>query len=104
MARYYFYTKDSEQCFDLNTIKDMMKSDGLIEETVFEADIEYGQGTFYCSYWGIAGETGEGCGDECNMYKPRNKKSGRCVHHKNCYTHGESKIIKIKAIDINTLK
>jgi hypothetical protein len=95
MARYYFYTKDSEQCFDLDTIKDMMRSDGLMEETVFEADIEYGQSFFYCTHFGFAGDTGEGCGLDCDQYRPRNGKSGRCKDHKNCYSHGKPKIIKL---------
>ena len=55
--------------------------------TFVEAKIEYGTEYFWCSHWGASylKEDRFTCGKICSEYAPRNGKSGRCRHNKNCY-------------------
>lgn len=84
MAKYYFFNKDDETCYQKESIIDLMKMDGLTEATVIEAKRVKHDGYFYCRENGVVGETGE-CGRICNDYKPRNGKSGICKHYGNLY-------------------
>ena len=96
MTKLYF-RKDSEMCYDLATIKDEMRSDGISEETVTEAEIERGTGMFWCNEFFEIGDSSEGtCGRTCDGYKPRNGKNGICVHHRNPYCHTDrEKVVKV---------
>ena len=98
MAKYYFLEEDSDDgCWDLEGIKDIIEHQlGLKEKEVYEAKMIKGLGFFYCSKFGEVGETSEGgCGKVCKEYKPRNGKSGRCVHSKNCYEPDKKVLITI---------
>ena len=92
MAKYYFEAIDSEECFTELAWIHHMKENGLTEIEVIEAEMETDVPFFYCTKYGFAGETGEGCGKECEEYKPRNKVSGRCIHSKNPYSPSGKKI------------
>ena len=95
-AKKYFLNNDSEHCYTLDVIKDMMRANEEIERMVFPAEIVYGSEFFWCDEFMEVGETGESCGKECKKYSPRNGKNGGCRHHKNCYTHADKPItIKI---------
>ena len=39
---------------------------------------------------------GSGCGNDCNSYKARNGKSGRCINSGYCYERGEEVTLKLK--------
>lgn len=96
MAKMYFIKYQEDECYDMPTIKDMMKSDGISQMEVEEAEMSTGTGMFYCSALGEVGETSEGgCGKFCDKYKPRNGKSGRCRSHKNVYSP-TGKVITVK--------
>ncbi len=74
----------------------MAKSDNLTEIEVIKAKRDTGQGYFFCKHFGSVGEVGQGCGKSCEAYKPRNGKSGRCIHSGYCYTYtDDKKTIKI---------
>ena len=83
--KYYFKYPDSENCYTKQHFIQEMKDRGITELEVYPAKIMYGLGYFYCQEFGESGESGEGCGKDCESYKPRNGKNGRCVHHSCCY-------------------
>lgn len=83
--KYYFETKESETCYDLESIKDMMRADGITERTVFEAIKDNVGGYFWCKAIGEVGEKGQ-CGKQCSDYEPRNGKSGCCKYFGSLYT------------------
>lgn len=90
--KYYFERLDSEGCYPKEYFIDQMKDNDITEMEVYPAKVEYGTGYFWCSEYGEIGEIGETCGHLCDEYRPRNGKKGRCVSHKNCYTHAEKPI------------
>ncbi|MCP4053273.1 MAG: hypothetical protein GY739_09420 [Mesoflavibacter sp.] len=92
MAKYYFYNKDSEMCYTLEYIKDKMRVDKLLEKEVYEAKREINSGHLFCKLDGVVYDSCEGC----TSWKPRNGKSGCCVHWGYCYTHENKVTIKIK--------
>ena len=93
--KYYF--SEEERCYSLKHIKEMMEEDNILEMDVFEAEIDYSGGHFYCREFGEVGEVGESCGKFCDKYSPRNGKNGRCRHSTNCYMPTDKiKHIKIK--------
>lgn len=95
MSKFYFYNEDDEFTTDLEGVKDMMADDKLKEREVFEAKRMTGEGIFWCKVHYEVGEVGEGCGKSCDEYKPRNGKSGRCVHSGYCYTPAKKVLIKL---------
>ncbi len=92
MAKYYFEEKDSERCYDLETIKDRMRCENLTERKVFEAEREIDAPAFFCRFDAEVYEKGS-CRD-CTEYTPRNKVSGICKHNRPVYN--PSKWITIK--------
>jgi hypothetical protein len=78
MGKFYFYDKDDQFCYKLDEIKDRIFDDELTEKKVFEV-----------------GEVGEGCGNSCKDYKPRNGKNGRCIHSGYCYVPAEEILVKL---------
>jgi hypothetical protein len=98
MSNKYFFAPDinEEFCYKLKDIIDMAKDQGLNEIEVIEAERDTGQGYFYCKHFQEVGEVGEGCGNMCDAYKPRNGKNGRCRFSGYCYERTDNKqIIKI---------
>ena len=92
----FFYEKDDEICYSLSDIKDKMKSIGLTEKTVLEAEPDtFTKDAFYCSYFQEPTSKGY-CGKECEGYEARNKKSGCCRYFGRLYEVGKEKIIKLK--------
>ena len=70
----YFETPDSEMLFELSSFEE-----GLV---VYPAKRIKLNGEFQCMKYHSFHTSGEGdCGSECPGYKPRNGKSGCCVHH-----------------------
>jgi len=93
----YFETDQSEFCYPLEHIKDIMRSNRVKSMDVFEAVPERNTGMFWCVHFAEIGESGNGtCGKVCKSYIPRNGKSGRCVHHATPYTKGNKVTITIK--------
>lgn len=91
----YFYNYGDSHCIDLESIKERIDDDGLKEREVYLAEKSVGEGFFYCKKFGEVGESGEGCGNQCKEYKPRNGKSGRCTYSGHAYNYGEKTLIKI---------
>jgi hypothetical protein len=78
----YFRTLDSEYCFPIQSHLDYMKENNIHQMTIYKARQVHGTGMFYCQAFGEIGEVGEGCGKACDLYKPRNGKSGICTHYR----------------------
>jgi len=86
MAKKYFDKVDGEMCYTLDYYRDKMKFEGIEEMTLIESKPKFGSGFFWCKVHCFVGDKNEGtCGKLCDDYKPRNGKSGRCVHSANCY-------------------
>lgn len=94
----YFYNQYEENCYSKDTIKDIMKGDGIITKEVFTAIKTKIDGMFYCKEYAIIAEKGE-CGRGCESYIPRNGKKGMCKHQGCMYECGEKCIISIKQED-----
>ncbi len=92
MTKYYF-KKNQGVCYNLQYWHTYLREKNLKELELFEAIINKGSGHFYCTIFESTGKIGEGCGKECEIYSPRNKKSGICTHHRPTYIQGEKKII-----------
>ena len=95
MAKFYFIHKEDETCGNLESVKDFMRLNEMVELEVFEAKIEKNTGMFWCKEFGEIGEVGQGCGKTCVSYKPRNKISGRCNHSGSVYGLGNKVSIKL---------
>lgn len=97
----YFKKGKEEMCYDLETIRDHMRIDHIKELQVFEAEIDIGTGTFYCSKFGGVGDNSDmGCGKTCDEYAPRNGRSGICRYKRNTYSQTDRLVwIKLKADD-----
>ena len=95
-ARYYFSDMDDASCYELDVIYEQMGEQGFDELTIFPAKMITGQGFYWCSFFHEVGEVGEGCGKQCEEYKPRNEKNGRCRYSKNCYEPNTSQPVTIK--------
>jgi len=93
----YYFQKDDNRCYPLKRHLNNMKENDIEEMVVFEAVRQTGSDYFYCKFFKEVGEVGEGCGKECEEYKPRNGKSGRCLHSGSIYEYGKQKILKQKA-------
>ena len=93
----YFYEEEGEACYPLESIKDMIASDGLKEREVWIAKRVTGEGWAWCNMNCSPIERGDGnCGGiVCKDYKPRNGISGICKHQGYCYEPIEKVLIKI---------
>ena len=90
----YFYDEHEPFCVDLDEIRERMMDDGLTEKEVYKAERSVGEGFFWCSKYGEAGESSDsGCGEGCKDYEPRNGKNGRCKHSGHCYNYGDKILI-----------
>lgn len=84
-------------CRSKEWILNEMKERGLCEIEVYEAKRELGTTYFFCKAVGLVSEHGDGfddCGKSCDLYEPRNGKSGCCKHRGFCYEPGTKYILK----------
>ena len=97
MKKYYFCEQINEEySFTLDYLLDKMKDIGLEELSIREAVMDIGGEFFYCKAIGGIGEKSEGgCGKECNLYEPRNGKSGICKEWRHSRTSGKEYILTI---------
>ena len=92
MAKYYF-RKDDENCYEIETHFSYMRENGITEMEVFEAKRETGTGYFFCKHHLEVGEVGQSCGVyECESYIPNNGKNGRCKYSGYVYEQTDKKI------------
>lgn len=102
MAKFYFSSHEPEHCYPKQYHLDFMKENRIKEMTVFEAKAEIGSDMFFCKELmevGAKGE-GDGCGKMCQHYKPRNGKSGRCIHSGHVYEQTDKSItLKVELED-----
>ena len=84
--KYYFRDMYGEEnCYPKDYFEEQLGGD-LTEMTIYPAKMIKGQLIAWCSEFGESMETQCGdCGKECDKYKPRNGKNGRCKFSKNCY-------------------
>lgn len=93
--KYYFENIGSERCYTKDYFVELMKEIGIKEMQVYPAKIITGGSLAWCFEADKPIETGRacGCGKECEFYKPRNGKNGRCRFSKNCYEPEEKPIL-----------
>jgi hypothetical protein len=101
--KYYFNdsddSDDSGSCYPLDYWQEQLKEEQLPEMKLRLAKMVKGEPFFFCSYFLECCESNDStCGKRnCEHYKPRNGKNGRCVDHKNCYEGtDETIVIKLK--------
>ena len=87
---------DDAFCYNLKHFKDEIIKEND-EIYLMDAKISIGDGTFYCNEFHMVGLVNESeCGSGCEKYDPRNGRSGRCRHSKNCYEPGDRKFTLTK--------
>ena len=90
----YFFEKGSydEFCHTLKYFEAKIALGEAEEFHLTDAAREYGNGFFYCAELNEFGESGNSdCGKSCWEYKPRNGKSGRCIHSQPTFIEGDRK-------------
>jgi hypothetical protein len=93
---FYFEVNSEGFCYQLQDFIDRIE-DGEEKIILQIAKIDYGNGYGWCLAEGEPIEQGDGtCGKVCDGYKPRNKVSGRCIHHRNTYSPSGGKLILTK--------
>ena len=99
MSKYYFSDDHEELCYTIEGHKQQMRDKKETERIVFEAINSGEEDWFYCRAIGEVGmkpPDGEPCGNQCDLYEPRNGKSGCCKSFRKLYTSSDkSKLIKI---------
>lgn len=96
MSKYYFRNNNDVFCYTISAIKEQMKNEGISKLEVIEAKRDVGTNFFYCTEYNTIGEKIpaaclDNCGKECNLYTPRNGKSGICKHSRNTYSKTDNK-------------
>lgn len=89
----YYFENGSEYCYSKKIHLEEMRENLEHTREVFEAKREVGTDYFFCKEFGEVGEVGVGCGKQCNSYKARNGKNGRCIHSGHCYEQTDKRII-----------
>lgn len=94
--RLYFSNHEEESCYDLDYWREYLLEHNISELKLFEAVPDHGNGFFFCREYGEIGESRDNsCGKQCDSYKPRNGKSGRCRFSVSTYSQGDkSRILK----------
>lgn len=99
MSKYYFSDNKEEMCYTIKGHKQQMIENRETERTVFEAEKSGENDWFYCiaiGYVGIKPPQGDPCGRQCDLYEPRNGKSGCCKSFRKLYISSDkSRVIKI---------
>lgn len=82
----YYFRKGEDHCYKIESHLAWMIENGIKEMDVYLAKRETQSDCFYCKHFNEIGEKSEGgCGKSCEAYKPKNGKSGACVHLGNMY-------------------
>jgi len=95
---YFSEEINEEMAYTKSYLIDEMRDRELTEIKVSEAIRELKTDYYYCKAIGEVGMRGkdyEPCGKECDLYEPRNGKSGCCRHRGFCYEPGKEFILKI---------
>jgi hypothetical protein len=90
-TKLYFSGFNEEICYPIEWILNEMKERGLDVVEVYLAQRELGTNYFFCKAVWLVSEHGDGfgdCGKSCEIYEPRNGKSGCCKHRGFCYEPG----------------
>ena len=95
MKKYFAPVFDEVFCYSKDTIIDMMKSNNLIEITVYVAVPMYSNDLFWCKVYAECCEKGSSCGKQCCHYNPKNGKSGCCKYVGKLFERGEEITIKL---------
>ncbi len=92
------YFSEIEDCaYTIDYLTGEMLERGYTEIKVYEAKREVGVDYFWCKLFEAIGDKNEGgCGKVCDSYKPRNGRSGCCMHRNYCYEYGEEFILTIE--------
>lgn len=94
----YFSSIIEDMAYTKEYLIDEMKERKLTAIEVNLAERELGTDYYFCKAVGEIGMKGkdyEPCGKECEMYEPRNEKSGCCKHRGFCYIPGKEFILTI---------
>lgn len=92
----FFDPEDEGFVFKIGHFEKKMREEGLSEMEVEVALLDIGGDFAVCKKIKEFIERHDGmCGKECSHYKPRNGKSGCCVHQVNGYQSGEKATIKL---------
>lgn len=92
--KYYFINTYDENCVSKEAVIEHMKLNNLTELEVNEAERLYIDCEAWCKVVGLPTEIGE-CGKQCEDYKPRNGKSGCCVHYSKVFYECSDKTVKL---------
>lgn len=98
MKNNYFSKLNEELALSKSDIIDLMKESGLSEMDVFLPKRVEDADVFFCravNQVGIKGNGYDECGKWCVDYKPKNGKSGCCMHYGFCYEPGEPFLLRI---------
>lgn len=93
----YFSRFNEEIAYSKEWILKEMKERELEYLEVYEAKRELGTSYFFCKAVGLVAEHGDGfddCGKSCELYAPRNGRSGCCKYRGFCYEPGQEYILK----------
>lgn len=95
--QFYFKDEDALVCYTEDRFLEVMKFKKLKEMEVTEAILTKNSGYFWCKHECFRGvDSKNTCGKQCYAYKPRNGKSGCCIHYsKKVYLHGEKITLKL---------
>ena len=96
MAKYYFMTKDDENCYTLDYIKQWMIDNNIEEMIIYEAKKSDIKDFFFCRFIGEVGEKDNSCGKQCEDYIPRNKISGCCKFYSHLNEIGQEYIFNVE--------
>ena len=93
----YFIGVNEEFCYSLKTFKEELREDGLDSIELWEMKRDYG-GPMWCKLKQEFSEyTDECCGKiNCDNYKPRNHKNGRCNFLENGFIDSGEKFLLTK--------
>ena len=99
MKKFYFCEAINEElCFTKDYFIEEMKDRDLKELEVCEAVRELKSDYFYCKGIGevcVKPPEGEPCGKSCDLYDPRNGKSGLCKEWRHCRTYGKEFVLTV---------
>lgn len=91
----FFPEEDQGFCLTIDYFENKMRQEGLTEIDAYVAKTDHSSGFAWCKAEHEFIERGEGCGNDCSMYKPRNGKSGCCVYQVNGYQSGEKVTLRL---------
>lgn len=95
-TKYYFQTPQSEMCHPLSYFQNIYKKVlGKGQKIILYEAIPYSMpNIMWCKKFESAGDTGN-CGKQCELYEPKNKKSGCCKHYSRTFYEPSNKPTEI---------